>query len=116
METHNVRQSDRAIHPCVIELREMLQQVLGEDFVQLYHYGSRVEGGADPDSDFDVLCVIKRPLSHRQKDEIMDRRMDIQMAHDALFDLHFLTHQELQTPLIVGTPYIDHVLCEGVIV
>ena len=116
METHKTRRSDRAIHPCVIELREMLQQVLDKNFLRLYHYGSRVEGGSDPDSDFDVLCVIEKPLSQQQKDEIMDRRMDIQMAHDMLFDLHFLTQQELQTPLIVGTPYIDHVLGEGIIV
>jgi hypothetical protein len=55
-------------------------------------------------------------LSRQQKDEVMDRRMDIQMEHDLVFDLHFLTRQELQTPPILDLPYINHVLSEGVVV
>jgi hypothetical protein len=47
----------------------MLQAVLGDDFVRLCHYGSRVEGGAEPDSDYDVLCVTKRALSQQQRAE-----------------------------------------------
>ena len=48
MATVDAKPSAPAIHPCVIELREMLQSVLGDDFVRLYHYGSRVTGGAAP--------------------------------------------------------------------
>ncbi len=74
MATIDAKPSAPAIHPCVIELREMLQSVLGDDFVRLYHYGSRVAGGAKPDSDYDVLCVTRCRPSRQQRDEIMDRK------------------------------------------
>jgi predicted nucleotidyltransferase len=114
METLDAKPSGRAIHPCVIELREMLQSVLGDNFVRLYHYGSRVEGGAEPDSDYDVLCVTKRPLSRQQRDDVLDRQIDLQLAHDVFFDLHFYTDEELHTPPISFTPYVQHVTADGV--
>ena len=94
----------------------MLQSVLGDNFARLYHYGSRVEGGAAADSDYDVLCVTRRPLSRQQKDEILDRQMDIEIADDVLFDLHFYSEEELQMPPISFTPYVRHVTADGVVV
>ena len=116
METLDAKQSGRAVHPCVIELREMLQSVLGDDFVRLYHYGSRVEGGAEPDSDYDVLCVTKRPLSNQQRDEILDGQINIEITDDVLFDLHFYSDEQLRTPPISFTPYVRHVTADGVVV
>ena len=108
--------SNPVLHPCVIALREMLQSVLGDDFVRLYHYGSRVVGGAAPDSDYDVLCITKRPLSHRQRDDVLDRQIDLQLDHDVFFDLHFYTDEELHTPPISFTPYVRHVTADGIVV
>jgi len=116
METLDAKQSGRAVHPCVIELREMLQSVLGDDFVRLYHFGSRVVGGAASDADYDVLCVTKRPLSNQQRDEILDRQMNIEIADDVLFDLHFYSDEQLRTPPISFTPYVRHVTADGIVV
>ncbi len=109
-------QSDPAPHPCVVELREMLQSVLGDNFVRLYHYGSRVEGGDDPESDYDVLCVIKRPLTHDQKDNILNRQLDIQMNHGVLFDLHFRHGDQMDSTSLIYSPYVDHVISEGIVI
>jgi predicted nucleotidyltransferase len=111
-----VERSGPAPDSCVIELREMLQSVLGDDFVRLYHYGSRVEGGAEPDSDYDVLCVTKRPLDRRQKDEIMDRRIDIELSRGVLFDLHFRHGGQTNSASLLYSPYVDRVISEGVVV
>jgi uncharacterized protein len=116
MKTHKPKESTPTPHPCVIELREILQKVLGDNFVRLYHYGSRVEGGAEPDSDYDVLCVTKRPLSSQQRDRILDRQMDIELADDVLFDLHFYSDEELRTPPRSFTPYVRHVTADGIVV
>jgi predicted nucleotidyltransferase len=99
----------------VVELREMLQSLLGGNFVRLYHYGSRVAGGADADADYDVLCITRRPLSDELLGVILDREMDIQLARDVLFDLHFYTEEELRTPPISFTPYVRHAT-EGIVV
>ena len=116
MEIHDAKPSGRAVHPCVIELREMLQSVLGDDFVRLYHYGSRVEGGAEPDSDYDVLCVTKRTLSRQERDDILRRQLDIQMDRDVLFDLHFRHEKQIESTSLLYSPYVDHVVLEGIVV
>lgn len=103
-------------HPCVVELRQLLQSMLGEDFIRLYHYGSRVEGGAEAESDYDVLCVTKRRLTNDEVDSIIDRRLDIQMDHNMVFDLHFFSENELRTPPISYMPYIQHVISEGLVI
>ena len=116
MNTSETQRSSPVLHPCVLELREMLQSVLGDNFVRLYHYGSRVEGGAEPDSDYDALCVTKRPLSRQQRDEILDRQLDIQMDRDVLFDLHFYSEEQMRTPPLSFTPYVQHVTTDGIVV
>jgi uncharacterized protein len=116
METSDTKRPERPIHPCVIELREMLRTVLGDDFVRLYHYGSRVEGGAEPDSDYDVLCVTRRPVSRQQKDQILYRQLDIQMDRDVLFDLHFRQEEQVDAKSLWYSPYVDYVVTEGVLV
>jgi hypothetical protein len=116
METLDTKPSGRAIHPCVIELREMLQSVLGDNFVRLYHFGSRVAGGAASDSDYDVLCVTRRPLSRNEMDEVMDRRIDLQLARDVFFDLHFFSDDEIQSPPIECLLFLQHAVGEGVVV
>jgi hypothetical protein len=116
MKTLETKSSNPVLHPCVIALREMLQSVLGDDFVRLYHYGSRVGGGAAPDSDYDVLCVTRRPLSRRQFSEVLDRRIDLHLAYDVFFDLHFFSSDEIETPPVECLPFLQHVLTDGVLV
>jgi hypothetical protein len=116
METLNAQQSDRAIHPCVIELRDMLQQVLGENFSRLHHFGSRIVGSAASDSDYDVLCVTRRSLNRQEMDEVTDRRIDIQLAHDVFFDLHFFLADEIQSPPVECILFLEHAVGEGVVV
>jgi hypothetical protein len=116
METFDAKASGRAIHPCVIELREMLQLILRDNFVRLYHYGSRGVGGAASDSDYDVLCVTRRPLSRNEMDEVMDRRIDLQLARDVFFDLHFFSNDEIQSPPIECLLFLQHAVGEGVVV
>jgi hypothetical protein len=110
------RSLSRTPDPCVVELREMLQSVLGENFLRLYHYGSRVEGGADDESDYDVLCVMERPLSAAQKAEIMDRRIEIELSHGMLFDLHFRHSGQANPAALLYSPYVDHVISAGIVV
>jgi predicted nucleotidyltransferase len=116
MAANSDKSSGRTPDPCVIELREMLQAVLGDDFVRLYHYGSRIEGGACAESDYDVLCVVKRPLSRRQKDEIMSRRIDIEFSRGVLFDLHFRDEDQTHCESYLYSPYIDHVISDGIVI
>jgi hypothetical protein len=116
MESSETTPSRPAPDPCVLELRDMLKAVLGENFVRLHHFGSRMIGQPTVDSDYDVLCVTRRPLRRDEMDEVMDRRIDIQLAHDVLFDLHFFSADEIQSPPIGCVPFLEDVIGRGVVV
>jgi len=116
MESPDARQSGLTPHPCVIELRGMLQSVLGDNFVRLYHFGSHVVGNATPDSDFDVLCVTRRPLNRREMDEVLDRRIDLHLAHNVFYDLHFFSDDEIKSPPIDCLLFLKHAVSEGIVV
>ena len=105
-----------SVHPAVVELREMLQRELGDKFVRLYHFGSRVEGGADPESDYDLVCITTVPLDSARKDRLMQRRLDIQMDHYLLFDLHYYCQEQLRTGITSFSPFIQHVKEKGILV
>ena len=85
MNTIELNSSDRTPAPCVVELRETLKEVLGNNFVRLHHFGSRIMGGDAPDSDYDVLCVTKRPLNRREMNEVLDRRIDLHLLNHNVF-------------------------------
>ena len=104
------------VDACVVELRDLLHTALGADFVCLYHYGSRLTGEADPESDYDVLCVSTRQLGREEKDGLIDRSLDIQFAKGVVFDLHFYSNSEIKQAPLAYTPFISRVQTEGVIV
>ncbi len=116
MDTSHAKPAVRTVHPSVIELREMLQSVLGDNFVRLHHFGSRVVGGAASDSDFDVLCATRRPLLRQEMEEVLDRRIDLQLAHDVFFDLHFFSDDEIQSPPVDCLLFLEHAVGEGIVV
>jgi predicted nucleotidyltransferase len=109
-----VRPHPIAVDPCVIELRALLARVLGDNFVCLYHYGSRLEGDASPDSDYDVACVTRRRLSHDETDRVIDASLDIQIARNVVFDLHFFTERELASAPLSYTPFVQRLKEHGV--
>jgi predicted nucleotidyltransferase len=104
------------VDACVVALRDLLRAALGPDFVCLYHYGSRLTGGADPESDYDVLCVSRRQLGSEERDRLIDRSLDIQFEKGVVFDLHFYSTSEIETAPLAYTPFISQVQTEGVVV
>ena len=46
------------------ELRQELVRILGDRFEAAYLYGSRARGDASPDSDVDVLVVVRGPFDY----------------------------------------------------
>ena len=105
-----------SVHPAVVELREMLQRELGDKFVRLYHFGSRVEGGADPESDYDLVCITTVPLTQDEEGYLLERQLDIQMDRGVLFDLHYYCEEQLRTGITSFSPFIQHIKEKGVLV
>jgi len=43
-------------------------------------------------------------------------RIDIQLAHDVFFDLHFFLADEIQSPPVECILFLEHAVGEGVVV
>jgi len=56
------------------QLRSHFEQLYGDRLTQMVLYGSQARGDADPDSDIDVLVVLKAPV---QAGEEIDRTLQI---------------------------------------
>jgi predicted nucleotidyltransferase len=104
------------IDTCVVALRDLLRSELGTIFVCLYHHGSRLSGDADPESDYDVVCVTSRQLTRQEKNHLVDRSLDIQFERGVVYDLHFYSRTEIATPPLSCTPFLVHLQEEGVLV
>lgn len=60
-------------------LMGIARDVLGEDLLAAYLYGSAVMGGLRPDSDLDVMIVRGRPTTTVEKRELVSRILGISM-------------------------------------
>ena len=56
-------QVDQKIQLLLSELHSELQKLYGDRLVKLVLYGSHARGEANPDSDIDVMVVLKPPVS-----------------------------------------------------
>ncbi|WP_263363372.1 nucleotidyltransferase domain-containing protein [Pseudanabaena sp. UWO310] len=56
-----------SIQPTLHELKLGLKELYGDRLVKLILFGSHARGEANPDSDIDLLAVLKSPVSQVQE-------------------------------------------------
>ena len=54
-----------------------MQDILGQDVIGAYLFGSAVLGGLKLGSDIDVIAISKRPTTYEQKARFVRRLLDI---------------------------------------
>jgi predicted nucleotidyltransferase len=76
-------------------------------------YGSRVTSKAHSHSDYDILVILKRGFDWRLKNRIYDATWEVDMDHDILTDIRFISLDEIST--IKGfQPYVQEALERGI--
>lgn len=81
---------------------------------RVFLFGSRARGDERPDSDYDLLLVVTEDFSRSDKDHLYDIVMDILLEAGRLVSLKIFKHQEFQRLCHLETPFMKHVLKEGI--
>lgn len=80
----------------------------------VYLFGSRARGTERPDSDYDLLLVVREDFSLSEKDALYDQVMDILLDTGRLVSLKIFKERQFQRLRNLHTPFLDRVLKEGV--
>ncbi len=88
------------------ELRRELARCLGDEMVGLYLYGSYARGEQTPDSDIDVLVVVR---DETKRPELWDRTLNVIaglcLKHDTLISDLIVSEERFrneQSPLLIN--------------
>ena len=80
----------------------------------VYLFGSRARGTERPDSDYDLLLVVREDFSLAEKDSLYDQVIDILLETGRLISLKIFKQKEFQRLRDLNTPFLSRVLKEGV--
>ncbi|MCX7794246.1 MAG: nucleotidyltransferase domain-containing protein [Thermodesulfovibrionales bacterium] len=86
---------------------------LRDNIVDIYLFGSRSREDWRPDSDYDILLVLKKK-DRDLMDRLYDIVMDILLETGRLVSLKIFTEKEFNRLKAIPTPFIKNVLLEGV--
>lgn len=77
--------ADATLQEALTEAKERLRSIYGDRLVRVILYGSRARGDARPDSDVDVLVVLRGPIDAYQE---IKRLVRLETDLYDQFDLH----------------------------
>lgn len=101
---------DKAIQ----EYKEHLLQCLGNNLIYVKLFGSVARGTDTPESDIDVLVLLKRK-DQFIKDAIFDETVKINLAHDVVIAPIIMVQQDYETPHFRETGFYKAIDQEGIL-
>ena len=91
----------------------LLRQRLGDSFVSMYAFGSRVRGDHDCGSDFDVLVVVKK-RNPTTEGVIIDTFLEDEAESGVSFDPVIKSLATFELERKHNTPFYQNVVRDGV--
>jgi predicted nucleotidyltransferase len=95
-------------------LRNELGAALGDNLEQIIMYGSRARGDETPDSDLDLLLVLKDASpSNRDKAHQIIYRLMWDRGFDPLISMNIIDREYYLLLREAGSSYLQNILHEG---
>ena len=86
------------IKPILNELKQELQELYGDRLVKLILFGSHARGEVNPDSDIDLLAVLKSPVSQFQEIlNMSELRVKMLLEQDELVSIIPMSEEDFHT-------------------
>ncbi len=86
---------------------------LQEGIEEMYLFGSRCRNNWRPDSDYDILVVLK-DKNRTLVNKLYDAVMDILLSEGRLISLKIFTNSEFNRLRSIQTPFMKNILKEGI--
>ena len=100
------RYMDDKLSAIIVELRRQFELLYGERLVQMVLFGSQARGDAEPESDIDVLVVLRGPVDPGEEiartGEVTAR---VSLKHDVVISRVFISAEQFaeeQSPLLLN--------------
>ncbi|MHB9024518.1 MAG: nucleotidyltransferase domain-containing protein [Armatimonadota bacterium] len=81
---------------------------------RVFLFGSRARGEAQPDSDWDLLLLVKGPVSQALKDQIRRRLYEIEWDAGEVISSLVYSQDDWNTPLFSAMPLHENVSREAI--
>lgn len=96
------------------KLRGLLENHYGDRISRLVLFGSRARGDSSPDSDYDILVVLKGTVTPAvERRRLGSLLHEFCLAHDVVLSCHFVGAERYETE---RSPFLLNVRREGVAV
>ncbi|MEG3860959.1 nucleotidyltransferase domain-containing protein [Microcoleus sp. herbarium12] len=109
----NMKINDK-LKTILTQLRDQFEQLYGDRLTRMVLYGSQARGDADPDSDIDVLVVLKAPV---QVGEEIERTIsivaDLSLYNDVVISCNFMNEERFTN---YQGPLLRNIRREGILI
>lgn len=99
--------------PVLRRCRDLIRKIVPESTVILY--GSRARGNADPESDYDLLVLVKGYVNWQLEERIREELYPLELETGIAFSLVVFSEEDWNTPLYRAMPFSRNVRQEGII-
>lgn len=80
------------------ELKSLLITNLGTNVNEVILFGSQINDRSKPDSDLDVLIILKNDFNYQYKRKIRDLCFEISLKYDVIIDSKIISQKDLNSP------------------
>ena len=86
---------NKQIQTIITKTQECIKKIYGEQLDKIVLFGSQARGDATPDSDIDILIVLKNPFNYSQESEKISIVIaDLCLEYNVLISCAFTTYEQ----------------------
>lgn len=103
------------IRKALAEFRKELVNLLGDNLLEVRLFGSRARGDAEPDSDVDVMLLV-RERTENLRDRVMDVSAPLSLKYELVIMTLIMTPEELADEEDMETLLYSSLMKEGIVI